>query len=99
MTKTMISARVDVALNEELEALAASSQRSKAFLITEALKALIDREAYMEERIAAAVKKADETEHWISHEAMGKWIDSLDTDNLLPEPEPDVYRPKLKQSA
>jgi predicted transcriptional regulator len=94
MTKTMISARVDVALNEELEALAVSTQRSKAFLITEAIKSLIDREAYMEERIAAAIKEADESGEWTSHEAMMRWMDSWDTENPLPPPEPDIFKPK-----
>jgi RHH-type transcriptional regulator, rel operon repressor / antitoxin RelB len=99
MTKTMISARVDVELNEKLEALAVSTQRSKAFLITEAIEALVEREAWLEERIAEAVKLADNTEEWISHEAMEKWVNSLDSDNPLPPPEPDVFRPKKNLSA
>jgi RHH-type transcriptional regulator, rel operon repressor / antitoxin RelB len=99
MSKTMISARVDVELNEKLEALASSTQRSKAFLITEALEALVAREAWLEERISDAVKFADNTEEWISHEAMEKWVNSLDTDTPLPPPEPDVFRSKKKLSA
>jgi RHH-type transcriptional regulator, rel operon repressor / antitoxin RelB len=99
MTKTMISARVDAELNEKLEALAASTQRSKAFLINEAIDALVQREAWLEERIADAVKIADNSEEWISHEAMEKWVNSLDSDNPLPPPEPDVLRPMKKLSA
>jgi RHH-type transcriptional regulator, rel operon repressor / antitoxin RelB len=99
VTKTMISARVDAELNDKLEALAVSTQRSKAFLITEALEALVAREAWLEERTADAVKFADNTEEWISHEAMEKWVNSLDTDTPLPPPEPDVSRTKNKLSA
>jgi RHH-type transcriptional regulator, rel operon repressor / antitoxin RelB len=99
MTKTMISARVEVELNEKLEALAASTQRSKAFLITEAIEALVEREAWLEERIAEAVRAADETEEWFSHEAVEKWVESLDTENPLPPPQPDIFDPKKKLSA
>jgi predicted transcriptional regulator len=94
MTKTMISARVDVALNEKLDAMAVASQRSKAFLITEAIEDYVDRQAYLEECIAEAVKLADTSEHWISHEAMEKWMDSVGTENALSPPEPDIYKPK-----
>ncbi len=90
MTKTMISARVDLELNEKLEALAVSTQRSKAFLITEALEALLDKQAWLEERIAEAVKRADESDERISNESMMAWLDSWGTDNPLPPPEPDV---------
>jgi predicted transcriptional regulator len=99
MAKTMISARVDVALNKKLEDLAEASQRSKAFLITEALEALVAREEWFEERVAQAVKVANDTEHWISHEAMGQWIDSLGADSSTQAPKPDVHRPRLKTSA
>jgi RHH-type transcriptional regulator, rel operon repressor / antitoxin RelB len=90
MTKTMISARVDVELNEKLEALAASTQRSKAFLITEALEALIDKQSWLDERIAEAVKRADESDDRISNESMMAWLDSWGTDSPLTPPEPDI---------
>ena len=87
MTKTMISARVDLELNEKLEALAVSTQRSKAFLITEALEALLDKQAWLEERIAEAVKRADESDERISNKSMMAWLDSWGTDNPLPPPD------------
>lgn len=99
MTKMMISARVDVELNEKLEALAVSTQRSKAFLITEAIEALVEREAWLEERIAVAIKVADESEEWVSQEAVEKWVESLGTENPLPPPEPDIFEPKKQLSA
>lgn len=99
MTKTMISARVDHELNEKLEALAVATQRSKAFLITEAIEALVQREAWLEERIAEAVKAADETEEWVSQEAVENWVNSLGSDNPLPPPVPDIFEPKKKLSA
>ena len=99
MTKMMISARVDVELNEKLEALAVSTQRSKAFLITEAIEALVEREAWLEERLAVAIKVADESEEWVSQEAVEKWVESLGTENPLPRPEPDIFEPKKQLSA
>jgi RHH-type transcriptional regulator, rel operon repressor / antitoxin RelB len=92
MTKTMISARVDVDLNNELEALAAATQRSKAFLINEALESYIDRQRWMEERIEASIKESDESGEFISNEAMMKWLDSWGTEDELPPPEPDIFR-------
>ena len=99
MTKMMISARVDVELNEKLEALAVSTQRSKAFLITEAIEALVEREAWLEERLAVAIKVADESEEWVSQEAVEKWVESLGTENPLPPPETDIFEPKKLLSA
>jgi predicted transcriptional regulator len=96
MTKTMISARVEKELNTQLEALAESKQRSKAFVITEALQNYVDRQNWLEECIAEAIVEADKTEHWHSHESIEKWVNSLGTENELPPPEPDIYRPKNK---
>jgi predicted transcriptional regulator len=90
MPKTMISARVDEDLNQSLEVLAASTKRSKAFLISEALEHYVQKHAWMQERIDAAIKEADETGEYISHEAMMKWMKSWGTDNELSPPEPDV---------
>jgi RHH-type transcriptional regulator, rel operon repressor / antitoxin RelB len=95
MTKAMISARVDEKLNEELEKLAASSRRSKAFLITEALENYVEREAWINKKIDQDFRAADESGKWISHEAMEKWIMSLGTANELPKPEPDVFKEKV----
>lgn len=97
MPKTMISARVDDDLNKSLEALALSSKRSKAFLISEALELYVQKHAWMQERIDAAIKEADESGEYISHEAMMRWMRSWGTGNELPPPEPDVHL-KLKSN-
>jgi RHH-type transcriptional regulator, rel operon repressor / antitoxin RelB len=95
MTKTMISARVDVKLNEDLEKLAASSRRSKAFVITEALENYVAHEAWINQKINDDFDAAEKSGEWISHEAMEKWIMSLGTVNELPQPEPDVFKAKV----
>jgi predicted transcriptional regulator len=40
----------------------------------------------------AAIAKADEGV-FISEEAMHRWMQSWDTDNELPPPEPDIFPP------
>ncbi len=94
MGKTMISARVDDELNARIEALAESSQRSKAFLISEALQNYVDRQNRLEAAIAEAVAGADVAAHWHSHGSVAKWANAVGTAAEVPLPEPDVYRPK-----
>jgi RHH-type transcriptional regulator, rel operon repressor / antitoxin RelB len=94
MTKTMISARVDERINEDLEKLSSSFNRSKAYLITEALEDYIDRQAWIIKKAERAFAEADQSGEWISHEAMEKWLMSWGTENELPPPEPDIFEPK-----
>jgi RHH-type transcriptional regulator, rel operon repressor / antitoxin RelB len=91
MTKTMISARVDERINDDLEKLASSFNRSKAFLITEALEDYIDRQAWIVQKAERAFAEADESGEWISHEAVEKWVLSWGTENELPRPKPDIF--------
>jgi predicted transcriptional regulator len=95
MNKTMISARIPEKLNSELESLALSTRRSKAFLLTEALEGFLEQQARLRDAITRAVKEADESGAYISHEKMKAWMLSLGTENELPEPEPDVFRKTL----
>ena len=92
MTKTMISARVEEKLNDELESLAVSTRRSKAFLITEALEDYVKRNAWLVKRIDEAVRAADESGEFISHEAMSKWLLSWGKPDELPPPKPDIFK-------
>jgi predicted transcriptional regulator len=94
MNKTMISARIPEKLNSELESLAQSTRRSKAFLLTEALEGFVEQQMRLRNAIAQAVKEADESGAYISHEKMEAWMLSLGTPQELPPPEPDVFRKK-----
>ena len=86
MAKTMISARVDERLNENLDQLAASTQRSKAFLITQALERYVEREAWLSERISAAVKAADESDEYVTQEDMTAWLKTWGKPNAQMHP-------------
>jgi predicted transcriptional regulator len=96
MAKSMISARIETRLKEDVEAIAEAEKRTSAFVVSEALEEYVQRRKWLNERIAAAVKEADETTEWISHEAMVKWMNSLGTAHPLPPPERDVFRPARK---
>lgn len=88
MTKTMISARVAEKLNEDLESLAVSTRRSKAFLITEALEDYVQRKSWLVKRIDEAVRAADESDEYISDEDMSAWLKSWGKPDELPPPKP-----------
>ena len=77
MTKTMISARIPEKLAEDLEALAETTRRSKAFLLTEALEDYVSRQAWLVKRIDEAVKEADASDEYVSEEDMTAWIETL----------------------
>ena len=76
MTKTMISARIPEKLAEDLAALAETTRRSKAFLVTEALEDYVSRQAWLAKRIEDAVKEADENGEYVSEEDMTAWLQS-----------------------
>lgn len=86
MPKTMISARVDSELNQSLEQLAASSRRSKAFLIAEALEDYIGRQKWLKERLDLAIKEANESDQYVDHADMMAWLQSWGKPNELPPP-------------
>lgn len=86
MTKTMISARIPEKLNNDLEALAETTRRSKAFLLTEALADYVDRKARLYREIDEAVKEADENGEYVSEKDMEAWLLSWGTGSELPLP-------------
>ncbi len=91
MTKTMISARIPQVLDEQLDAYAKMDKRSKSFIIEEALERYIARENWIVEKMHKAFAEAEESGEWTSNEAMVKWLES---DELLPLPEPDIFHSK-----
>jgi len=94
MSKIMVSARIPEQLGDDLGALAETTRRSKAFLITEALEDYVKRQAWLVKRIDEAVKEADESGKWISHDKMAAWLESWGKPDELPPPEPDIFTKK-----
>ena len=90
MNKTMISARIPEKLSQELEALAEQTQRSKGFLLTEALEDYVGRQAWMAKKIDASISAADASTERYSQGAVEKWFLALGTENEIPMPQPDI---------
>ena len=67
------SVRIDEATRQRLDALAASLDRSRSWLINDALKRYIEQHDWMTEAIEIAVEEADEGSDFVSHdEVMAK---------------------------
>lgn len=82
--------RMDDNLRKALEQEAQYEDRPASQLANRAIKAMIQAKTAKRQAIEAALVEADKGE-FISQEAMNKWMDSWDTDNELPIPEPDIF--------
>jgi len=93
MASKPITLRIDEELEEALIFVSVVSKRSKASIASEAMRENIMIRAKRMKMIAEAKEEAKKGE-FISHEAVGKWIESLGTDNELPIPKPDIFKNK-----
>jgi predicted transcriptional regulator len=85
-----LTLRLSPETKRELEAYARATQRSRAFIVKEALEAhLEERRAYLAS-IEEAEREADEGV-FMSGEAVVKWMQSLGKDEELPTPKPDIF--------
>jgi RHH-type transcriptional regulator, rel operon repressor / antitoxin RelB len=77
----VVTVRLTPDLKAKLDALAASTQRSKSWLAAEAIAQYIEQEAWQIQNIEAAVAFADSPEaEWIKGAAVETWLDSWGTD-------------------
>ena len=74
-TTTPITTRLDAATIETLDALAARYDRSRSWLVAQAVKQFVEREAEMLAIIEEGERSARE-EPLLSHEDMKKFIDA-----------------------
>ena len=89
MATVPFSLRLDPSIKERLDQEAERLDRSSSWLATRAIEAFLEARDAKRRAIEAAVAEAEKGA-FISSEAMGRWIDSWDTDNELPEPEIDI---------
>lgn len=75
-------------INDKLDALARDTKRTKAYLAGEAIAEFVERNAWQVARISAAFDDAKSGSPGIPHEEMERWMDSWDTDDEAPPPEP-----------
>ncbi|NYZ69782.1 ribbon-helix-helix protein, CopG family [Endozoicomonas sp. SM1973] len=85
METRVVTAHVPVSLADKVDDYAERLERSKAWIVKQALTAWIDLE---EERYRLTLEAIADVEagNVIDHEAVQAWADSLGTDNPLPEP-------------
>lgn len=95
MTSATFSMRMDARTKSALEAEAKRRDRSAAYVAQKAIEDFLDRQSYKQESLLAAIEEADKGV-FISEEAMDKWIDSWDTDEELPPPQPDIFPTNAK---
>jgi predicted transcriptional regulator len=83
------SIRLPEHLRAELDALAEAMDRSRAYIVKEAIEAYVnERRQYIEELKAARESALHGPLH--SSEQIFAWMDSWGTDKELPPPEPDI---------
>jgi predicted transcriptional regulator len=82
---TTISLRVDEEKAEKLESLAKATDRSRSWLLEQALDAYLEVQAWQVEQIekGMAELRADEG---VSHERVSEWLRSWGTDDEKPAP-------------
>lgn len=85
------SVRLPEDLRAEVDRLAESQKRSRAFIIKEAVEAYVaDQQAY-EDAIKEALIEADKGA-FISADKTFAWLDQLGVDPTTPAPTPDVFK-------
>jgi predicted transcriptional regulator len=85
METKVLTAHVPLPLAEKVDQLAARLERSRGWIVKQALSAWISQE---EERRRLTLEALDDVDIGgiIDHQAVQAWADSLDTENPLPLP-------------
>ena len=82
----VITAHVPVALADKVDQLANRLERSRGWVIKQALSAWIEQEEERRQLTLHALADVDAGK-FIDHQAVQAWADSLDTDSPLPVPD------------
>jgi len=85
MNTKVLTAHVPLALAEKVDQLAARQDRSRGWIVKQALSAWIDREEERSRLTREALADVD-AGRVIAHQAVQAWADSLGTDQPLPLP-------------
>ncbi|MFQ3245372.1 MAG: putative transcriptional regulator [Arenicella sp.] len=91
MATTPFSIRIDDSVRDQLEKICDLTERSRAYVTSKAIEEYVERNSWKVEALKRAKAEAEKGE-FISHEAMGEWINSLGTDDELPAPSVDVFK-------
>jgi predicted transcriptional regulator len=81
----VLTAHVPLLLAEKIDQMAARLERSRGWIVKQALSAWIDQEEERSRLTREALADVD-AGRVIDHQAVQEWADSLDTENPLPAP-------------
>jgi len=88
MTQTetkVLTAHIPIPLSEKIDQMAARLERSRGWIVKQALSAWIDQEEERSRLTQEALADVDAGQV-ISHQAVQAWADSLNADQPLPVP-------------
>ncbi len=85
MTTKVLTAHIPLPLAEKVDQLAARLDRSRGWIIKQALSAWINQEEERERLTKEALVDVDNG-RVVDHQAVQAWADSLGTENPLPVP-------------
>lgn len=80
-----MTAHIPLPLAEKVDELAEQMERSRGWIIKQALTAWVAEEEERDQLTLNAMASGD-AGHLIEHEVIQAWVDSLSTDNPLPAP-------------
>ena len=85
MNTKVLTAHVPLSLADKVDQMATRLERSRGWIVKQALAAWIDQE---EERRRLTLQALTDVDigHVIDHQAVQAWANSLDTEKPLPEP-------------
>ncbi|WP_374576526.1 CopG family ribbon-helix-helix protein [Phenylobacterium sp.] len=83
----VLTAHVPLSLAEKVEAMASRLERSRGWVVKQALAAWVDQEEERHRMTLEALADVDAGQV-IDHQAIKAWADSLATDAPLPPPKP-----------
>jgi predicted transcriptional regulator len=93
MASIQLSIRMDSDIKMRLEKEARLEDRSSSYIIQKALDQYLSVKERRRQDLEDAIAEADKG-IFVSGEAVERWVLSWDTDDELPEPEPDIYPAK-----
>jgi predicted transcriptional regulator len=85
MTTRVLTAHVPVPLAEKVDQLATRLERSRGWIVRQALSAWVEQEDERHRLTLEALADVD-VGHVIDHQSVQAWADSLETDNPVPVP-------------
>lgn len=86
-TTKVVTAHLPEELAERLDGFAETSERSRGWVMKEALQSYLDWEDEKDRLTVEALERAEKI-GFIPHDEIVAWAHSLSTDNPLPEPKP-----------